>query len=282
MRTADARGFRTWLGAGLLVLAAAPASASSPRATAATAPLGASALDALGVLREAEARSYRLDDDAVRTLAMRVESPAIDDLTTSGGPLSGRDVRITLWWNDGDVRVVVDGVDGADPVVVASLEALVRPLPALLLPQRPSRGLVGSSFGFVKGESLLRPGDRGIEAVTRAGEGGVSRVVLAISSEGLLVGERIERVDGRSSEFRHQWILQGGRYLLRATDGWLAGRRVGAELTWGDLVGERPVPTHVIVLQGDLLASWPESARGIEFRLSEHRINVEPPAGLYP
>lgn len=281
MTRVDRRGCLGLILAGLVALAPGPASAVTGR-KATTAPQGASALDALGYLRDAESRSYRLDADAVRTLAVRVESPAIDELLAPGGPLAGRDLRITLWWKDGDVRVEVQGAEDADAAIVAGLEALVRPLPSLLLPQRPSRALVGSSFSFVEGERLLRPGERGIEAVPRDGEGGLSRLVFAVSSEGLVVGERMERIDGRSSEFRHQWILQGGRYLLRATDGWLAGRRVNAELTWGALVGERPVPTRVVVLQGDLLAAWPEAASGIELWLSEHRINVDPPPGLFP
>ena len=274
MRRVDARGPHALILAFTLALL--------PGLAAAAPPPGASALDAFAFLRDAEARGYRLDDDAVRTLAVRVESPAIDELLAPGAPLAGRDVRITLWWKDGEGRVRIEGAEGADEGLVESLEALVSPLPALLLPERPSRGLVGSSFSFVTGEPLLRPGDRGVAATARDDSSGVRRVVFAISREGLIVGERMERVDGRTSEFRHHWILQGGRYLLGSTEGWLTNRRVSAELTWGALVGERPVPTSVIVLQGDLVAPWPESARGIELLLSEHRINAPPPPGLFP
>ena len=263
----------------LVALGSVASVASAPRPP--VAPQGASALDALGDLRDAESKSYRLADDGVRTLAMRVSSPPIDVMGLTGGPLAGRDVKITLWWRDGESRVVIEGADGVAPEIVESLRELVKPLPALLLPERPSRSLVGSSFHYRNVGSVLKAGDRGIEATLRDPEAPLRSALFAVSAENLIVGEHFERTSGSVSEFRHQWSLQGGRYLLTGTEGWVGGTRVGADIEWGALVGDRPLPTRVRVLQADIMAPWPEGAGSIELRLTEHRVNVEPPAGLF-
>ena len=264
-----------------MVASAQLAGAAPPPVSHAASPLGASALDAFGVLRDAEAQAYRLDDDGVRILSMRVDSSAVDALTGPGGELAGRDVRVRLWWRAGETRVVIEGARGASPATVANIENLARPLPALLIPEHPSRGLLGCTFRFVGEGGVVKAGERGIEVTDRSGRTGIRRALFAVSGEGLIVGERIERTDGRTSEFRHSYVLQGGRYLLSTTQGWMVGRRVAAEIVWGDVVAERPVPTHVLVLQGDLLTAWPEEANAVELRLSEHRINEEPPAGTF-
>src|SRR5204863_9072216 len=124
-------------------------------------------------------RTYNLAADGVHSLAVRVSSPAIDSLTVAGGPLAGKEPVLTLWWLDGETRVVVAGVDGVGPEMIDSLRGLVRPLPALLIPERPSRGLVGSSFGYRNVGSVLKAGDHGIEATARTPEAQIRSALFA-------------------------------------------------------------------------------------------------------
>ncbi len=262
-------------------MAVGHARAAGPAAAvgAAPPPAGASALDAWAAWRTAEDLTYRLPEDGVRTLVADVESSLVDLLAAPGGPLSGAGTRITLYWRDGECRVVITGGEALDPAARGRLAALIEPLHEMILPYRPSRSLMGYSFRFLAADDpWLRMGERGIEAVARTEGGDPERAVIAIGAGGLVVRELIERGGGAASEFEYEHVLRDGRHLLGVARGIFRGVEVSLTFEWGAKLGHRPLPTRLQVDQSD-----GEGAAGKQvFRFSRHHVNGPIPEDVLP
>ena len=213
-------------------------------------PPGASALDAWAELREAESRVYRLRDDGVRSFSCRVRSPLFERLTARSSPLEGAQLDVRLEWHDGLARATVGCDRPLDPLVRDRITSLVEPLAELLFPAPLWSQLRGSSFRFRDGDAatMLRPGERGIEALTRSADSDRRRSLITIGPDGLVASERRAFATGEASEFRHAYRLDAGRWLATGLEGKWRGRDVAIAIDWAG-GGVRPTPVRVVVRQ---------------------------------
>ena len=286
-RVALALALIALLGATIAPASAAPAAVAAPSTAATPAPAaplppGSSALDAWGAWREAEGRTYRLAEDGVRRFSCDVESSLVSLLSGPGGPLEGDPPRIRLWWRMGEVRATLEGGSKLDPDTRGRLAGLIEPISEMILPYRPSRGLVSHVFRFLPGDTWARVGEKAIEATARRPGDDPARAIIAIGPDGLVARERIERADGSVSEFEYEHVLRNNRYLLKSAHGTFRGMQVSVQLEWELEVARRPLPTRLQVEQRDENGPLPDGLATQVFRFTHHQVNGDIPADILP
>jgi hypothetical protein len=219
----------------------------------------------------------------VRTFSCDVESSLVSLLSAPGGPLEGDPPRIRLWWRMGEVRATLEGGGRLDPEVRGKLAGLIEPIAEMILPYRPSRGLVAHAFRFLPpGDPWTRVGERALEAKARHPGEDPALSRIALGPDGLVARERIERADGSVSEFEYEHVLRDNRYLLKSARGTFRGMQVSVQLEWELQVAHRPLPTRLQVDQRDEAGPLPEGLASQVFRFTHHQVNAEIPADVLP